>query len=205
MNINRLYSPLSLLLMMALVHCSFGLAQTEQIISIAALPENTEAFIALRDEFASTPEGGAAVFVIALNVYAQDPDLGLEMLTIAIDSEWLVDNINAGYKGKAPSSADIQRFEERIRARPYVAHSYIWGTSPENAYEIPDGPLAIGIRIQDGDVENETARIFVFSSGADSPRPIRLDLASNGYWKANSWSSLLSGIVEPKANSEDEL
>jgi len=198
-------NPFFRFLLLSIIMIGFASAQSEQIIAVEALPATADAFIELRNDLATTPHGGAVVFVVALNVYAQDPDLGLAMLTIAMDSEWLVDNINAGYKGKSPNNADIQRFEERIGARPYVARSYIRGTSPENAYMIPEGPLAFGIKEQAGDVEAETARIFVYSSGADSPRPIRVDLASNGYWKANSWSSLLSNIREPVEENNDEL
>ena len=138
------------------------MAMKEQTFEVPAIPDSIEAFLALRDGLASTPHGGAVVYVVTLNVYAEDESLGQEALTIAVDRGELTDGPK-GYKGKQLSNRWLQALRERIRGRPYVARSYIQGTSPEGKYALPAAPLQVAIREQPNDVKDETAKVFVHS------------------------------------------
>ncbi|MCA9605079.1 MAG: hypothetical protein KC619_05770 [Myxococcales bacterium] len=176
----------------------------ESAITIPSLPETVEAFVALRDELARTPHGGAAMFVVAIEAFTRGADLGLACFTIAIDASELV----AGdvYKGRAPRRMTIDDLRQRIGAKPYVARSYFAGTSPEEAYRLPDGPLQVRIRHQERDpLGPERAKLFVHSTGADSPRPIVLVRNDRGLWKAKSWSSLEVGVRPPVEVVVDDL
>jgi hypothetical protein len=173
-------------------------------ITLASVPQNTSEFLALRDQLASTPQGGAAVFVAALLVYASDTRLGLQCLTIAIDLSRLQDG-SAGIKGKEPTKRDQQSFRDYVGSRPYLARSYVQGTSPENGYELAPPPLRVRIKDQPGDLQPDKARVFVYCTGADSPRPIRLSRNASGTWKASEWSSLLVGIRPPASSVVDDI
>lgn len=180
------------------------MAMKEQTFEVPAIPDSIEAFLALRDGLASTPHGGAVVYVVALNVYAEDESLGQEALTIAVDRGELTDGPK-GYKGKQLSNRWLQALRERIRGRPYVARSYIQGTSPEGKYALPAAPLQVAIREQPNDVKDETAKVFVHSTGADSPRPLVLVKNNRGLWKTKTASSLETGVRPPVEVVDDDF
>ena len=183
----------------------------ETSVRIDKMPATAEEFIALRDEKATTPEGGAAVFVVALLKYAEDEKLGQDFLTIAIDQKWLMDK-NDGYKGKAPGVRYMQALKMRIHDKPYVARSYVQGTSPDNGYELKF-PITIKILEQDGDKaanakrksENGLYKLFVYSTGADRPRPIEVNQNDKGLWKAYNWGSLEAGVRPPVETTSDDI
>lgn len=169
------------------------------------LPGSVDQFLAQRDALAVTPEGGAAVYVVAQAVYAQDPALGLQLLTIATDRSQLSADAK-GYKGQSLSNMEQQNLRMRIGAKPYLARSYFLGTSPENRYTLPAGDLEVAIRQQPIDpVKDDGTKLFVHCSGADSPRPIVLAKNNRGVWKAKSWSSLQVGIRPPVEAVDDDL
>ena len=82
----------------------------------------------------------------------------------------------------------------------YVPRSYFLGASPANDYT-PQTPYTI--RVFDGPYSYNTqgmAKLFLQSSGADSPRPIELRLAKDGRWYL--WEQyLLSGIRIPESSN----
>ena len=86
---------------------------TEHTVEIPALPTSVEEYISLRNDTATTPLGGAAMYVVALVLYAQDEALGLSCLTIAMDGSELSDG--DAYKGKSPSR---QRLRDQRRHLP---------------------------------------------------------------------------------------
>jgi hypothetical protein len=176
----------------------------ELTLDVPGLPDSLEAFLALRDQLATTVHGGAVMFVVAQAVYADDEELGRQLLTIAVDRGVLYDGPK-GYKGKQLSNMELQAFRERIRGKPYVARSYFQGTSPENGYALPAGGLQVNVREQPRDVEAERGKVFVHSTGADSPRPIVLLKNNRGLWKAKTWSSLQVGVRPPVEVVDDDF
>lgn len=182
------------------------MAHQELEVEVGEIPTDVEGFLAIRDRLATTPEGGAAVFALALVCLTRDEDLGRAALTIAIDRSQLSEGTK-GYKGFQPSNRELQAFKERIAGKPHVALSYLAGTSPETGYALPSGPLKVRIRNQGMAHERteDTAKLFVHSTGADSPRPIALVKNNRGLWKAKGWSSLTVGVRAPVEVIDDDL
>ncbi|MGE0709748.1 MAG: hypothetical protein AB7N76_21995 [Planctomycetota bacterium] len=172
-------------------------------VEVPKLPASVEEFTAWRDQVATTPEGGMAVYVVALAVYAKDQELGLKLLTIAIDQHFLVPSAQ-GVGGKAPQAISVQAWRDRIKPKPYIARSYFAGTSVDGGYALPQGPLEIEYT-EVRDEGGERAKVFVVSSGADSARPITLQKNNRGVWKAWEWSSLEVGVRPPKVTKDDDL
>jgi Domain of unknown function (DUF6935) len=154
--------------------------------------------------------GGAAAFVVAALVYADDPELGLACLTIALaDSERHESDDPGNYRGLLPSHLDRQAFAERWgrEDRQHVPRSYVQGTSPDDGYALPAEPLTILVLRQASDQElspEDGLRLFVTCSGAASPRPLRLVRDPRGRWKVKEWSSLMVGVELPAAGVDPE-
>lgn len=179
---------------------------TQLTVEIGHLPQSIEEFVALRDRIADTPQGGAAVLVVALLVYAGDQVLGDQALTVAIDQEQLQEAAD-GYRGWQLRRRPMQLIERQILDSPHIPRSYVLGTSPESGYQLPAPPLQIECRSgpYSGDVEDGTYRVFVTSSGAPSARPVTLHRNQRGFWKAYEWSSLLLGVRPPSVPEPDDL
>lgn len=175
-------------------------ALTDSSVELPSLPRSTDEFLALRDQVAGSPRGGAAMFVAAMIIYTQDEQLGRECLTIAVDQGQLSDG-GAGYKGKQLSNRSLQSIKSNLGSKPYIARSYVEGATPDNGYALPQGPLTI--RFQREDETDGQAKVFVYSSGADNPRPITLKVNDKGAWKAWEWSSLEVGVRPPVVAQDD--
>jgi len=177
-----------------------------QSISIQVLPSSIDEFVALRDTMSHTPQGGAAMMIVALYAYTQGEALGHPCLAVAVDHSRLEEGPN-GYKGWQLRTVDRRRVQQQITGRAYVVHSYIQGTSPENGYRLPAPPyvLELSSNPYSGDVESGTYKVFVASSGAASPRPVTLKRDARGIWKAYEWSSLLVGVAAPAAQEGNDL
>jgi hypothetical protein len=175
-------------------------------VQIPLLPVSVEQFLDLRDRIAATPEGGAAAMVVALLAYAEGKQLGQECLACAVARSRLVDGAQ-GYKGRQLSNASLQRIDAQIRGRDYLLRSYVSGTTPENGYLLSSPPYTIEClrNPHSGDPASGKCKVFVVSSGADSPRPVTLAVNENGIWKAMEWSSLIVGVRPPNEDAHDEL
>jgi hypothetical protein len=175
-------------------------------VQIPSLPTSIEEFLDLRDRVATTPEGGAATMVVALLAYAETEGLGQECLACAVGSSRLVDGAQ-GYRGRQLSNASLQRIRTQLRGRDYLLRSYVGGTEPEDGYQLGSPPYWIEClrNPHSGDPASGRCKVFVASSGADSPRPVTVALNENGIWKAMEWSSLVVGVRPPIEDTHDEL
>lgn len=89
-------------------------------------------------------------------------------------------------------------FKQQIESSPYIVRSYFAGATPENGYALDPNNLEITItRVDPGD---GYTKIFVQSSGADSPRPITLKLNDSGLWQVDEFSSIYAGVRSPKGS-----
>eukprot|EP00889_Picochlorum_renovo_P000336 jgi/Picre1/27366/NNA_000333.t1 len=86
------------------------------------MPENLDEFIENQETAATTPQGGALIFIQALIEYSKGTDLGKEFMTHAIFEDDLV--------GGDLSRADRYRL---ARVHEFMARAYVDGTSPEPA------------------------------------------------------------------------
>lgn len=150
--------------------------------TFAALPANAEELKALPEAVLETPFQAAALTVAALCRYGENAEETLEMIRFL--------------KGPNPLSVyETQFLRDRLGGKDYVPRSFFEGASPDNAYT-PDMPYAVTVEedpytyAQDG-----YAKLLIRSSGADSPRPVRL-VQQNGKWYL--WENmLLSDIRKP--------
>lgn len=175
-------------------------------IQIDALPKSIDEFVALRSQIADTPEGGAAMMVVALLACAEDEQLGQQCLTVAVDRGRLQEGPK-GYKGWQLRNTDLQRIQRQLSGRAYLPKSYIQGATPGNGYQLSDPPYTLNFsgNPYSGDASTGTYKTFVASSGADSPRPVTLKRNDKGIWKASEWSSLIVGVRAPEQNVSDDL
>lgn len=172
----------------------------EKIIEIASLPTTPEKLKELRDQVATTPLGGAAMFVVSMLTYAKDPKLGSQFFAEVIDSKSLeASKADDSYGGFRPSGTDWGLLKQLLKDKPYTASCYVQGTSPEGKYALPSGSIKIRITTNQFSVINDTTiKVFVACSGADTARPITVKLDAAGLWKATEWSSLYVAIRAPK-------
>jgi hypothetical protein len=175
-------------------------------IQIDNWPESVQEFLALRDRVARTPQGGAAMMVVALFTYTQDEDLGRQCLPIAVDRGSLTEGA-AGYKGWQLRTRDIRQIGQQIAQQPYIAQSYVGGVRPETGYQLPAPPYTFEFEDNphSGDPQEGTYKAFIRCAGADSPRPVTVRRNNRGIWKAREWSSVIVGIMEPSTMVEDDL
>lgn len=177
----------------------------EHQIAIGPLPATIDDYLAMRDRVARTPEGGAAAFAIALACYARDPAQGLPFVTVAIAMD-LLDDDPAGYKGRRPRRAILQNLKDRLGGKAHIARSYVQGTRFEDGYALPPGDLVVRVKQQRDSLQGaDRAKLFVYSTGADTPRPVALARNDKGLWKATEWSSLEVGIRAPATDRSDDL
>jgi hypothetical protein len=174
-------------------------------IIVEKFPITTDEFVAIRDKIAISPEGGAAVFALALAVYGSDQELGLACLTISADKSRLT-NGNA-YKGFTIIASDLSLLKMQLDKALYIGNSYVQGTSAANGYTLPSGSLKYDISENpySGDKASGRYKVFVRCTGADTPRPISLQVNDKGLWKAIEWSSLIVGIKAPPKKESDDL
>ncbi len=177
----------------------------DHTIAIGAMPTTIDEYLAMRDRVARTPEGGAAAFAIALHCYARDPAVGLPYVTVAIAMD-LLDDDPGGYKGRRPRRAILQNLKDRLHGKAHIARSYVQGTRFEDGYALPAGDVVVRVKQQrDSLPAADKAKMFVYSTGADTPRPVSLARNDKGLWKATEWSSLEVGIRAPAAARSDDL
>lgn len=151
------------------------------------LPDTLEEFTALPQARLATPFDTAALTVLALCFYPKDKDLSLAMLNYL--------------RGPRPLSGYDQQFiRDRFMDKDYVPRSYFVGAVPGNDY-LPSEPYTIRISENPYSYSDENyAKLYISSGGADSPRYVQLRLAKDGKWYL--WEQfLLSGIREPESQN----
>src|SRR5690606_32091358 len=111
-----------------------------------------------------SPEGGAAVLLIAAIQYTENPELGRHWMIIATDKKWLSrSNQSRAYKEfDLGSSANFSLTQ--TEGKKYIPYSYIKGSSAANGYQPGNTPWQIAIeRSTDGG--DGTVKVYVQSSG----------------------------------------
>jgi len=174
-------------------------------IQIDFLPENEEQFLNLRNSIATTAEGGAAAFIIALKLLTMSNILGAKALILQMDKSQLQVDEHS-YMGYQIPYKHWKLFETQLNANYYIPNSYILGSSPANRYQI-ELPYVIEFEFQKyaeiSDIQKK--KIFVKTSGSESIRPIVLKQNDKGIWKAFEWSSLLAKIIPPQIPPPDHI
>lgn len=152
-----------------------------------SIPATLESFNDLAEANMNTPHGTAALTVLALCVYPKDRELSLNMLNTL--------------RGPRPlSPMDKQFIRDRFMDKDYVPRSYFKGATPANDYT-PDTPYSITVEENPYSYSEENmAKLFISSGGADSPRNLTLRLAKDNKWYL--WEQyLLADIKAPESSN----
>ncbi len=154
-------------------------------VTLESLPANLEELQAMPGADLTDEYTVAALAVAVLCNYENDPDETYRMMDFL--------------RGPQPMNGiDKQFIRDRLKDRGYIIRSYLKGTSPDNNYT-PAKPYVVEISENSYSRDEEGyVKLFLKSSGADSPRPITLrKKASTGQWFV--WQiSILTDIRKPK-------
>ncbi len=173
------------------------------IINLNKIPDNIDEFVTMRNELATTPEGGAAIFIMAMILFGKDRKFGEQAFVVALDSYNLSASQN-GYKGFVPSNS-LKFHLDRFASKPYWGHTYILGTHFEEAYKLPNELKVETSRNPSSQQSNGDIKVFVKCTGADMPRPITMRVNDKGFWKAYECSSMFVDMRAPKQVISDDI
>lgn len=177
-------------------------------VTVNRLPASVTEYEQMRNELATTPEGGAAMFLVALELYTRNPELGMQCIIMQTDRKLLQQKPGAGsYKGFQLGRSTQYRLKDQLKRYPYLPGSYFPGATPQNAYRENSAPWRFHFTTNpySGDPASGTVKLFIASAGADSPRPIKMQRNNRGVWKAKEFSSILMGIRPPASTTDDDL
>ena len=153
----------------------------------ATLPQTLAEFTALPQAAMQTPFDTAALFIAALTLYPANPNEAIAMFNFL--------------KGPQPLSPYEKQFiADRMRGKDYLPLSFMAGATPQNNY-VPTQPYTVTVAEDPYTYQEASyAKMQLQSSGADSPRPIKLRNAKDGKWYL--WEQfLLSDIRQPEASN----
>ncbi len=165
-----------------------GVTKTESF-SFDKIPATLEEMKALPQADLKSEFGTVALTILAFAAYKTNKEEGIKMLNFLSGPEPL-------------NPTDLQFINTQFMdGQGYVVNSYFEGTSPENNYT-PSAPYKFKV-IQNPysrDCINEGyVTLYVQSTGADSPRLVRLRTKkSTGEWFLNDFRALLAGVRLPK-------
>lgn len=205
---NKLAPSLVLLLLVCALPALEAQIDIRESVRFDRLPMTIEDFLVLRESHGQDPSGATALFVAALIRYSQNQADGLPMLvSILVNDNTLMQTAaaNRGYRG-FDLTANTRFLIDRILPAPWIALSYVQGTSPQQQYRLPEAPYHFRLsRNPYSQISPDEVRIFIESSGADSPRPLRLKRNAAGLWKVAEFSSLVVGVRQPATTASDDL
>lgn len=152
-----------------------------------ALPKTVEELKSLPEADLSTPFKTAALTVLALIRYAESVE----------DCHAMLEFLNGP---REMSAYDKQFLRDRLREKDYVPKSYLAGTNPQNDYT-PSQPYRISVSDQVYSYVNEGyAKLFMTSSGADTPRPIVMRQKDDKWYM---WEQFLLPDIRKPASKSD--
>lgn len=157
--------------------------------AFAKLPKDMAEFQTRYNEEGKTPEGAAKLWMEAVFLYQQGDTkpLGRKMLLE------LTKNLPKDFDLRNPAYAKMM---ERINGNPEIFRSFCAGSSPENNYKADPNNCEFTITNTREETSDSVA-VFLQSSGADAPRPIKMTKV-DGLWKAYSYSSMYLQIQPAK-------
>ncbi|GAB4404831.1 MAG: hypothetical protein OHK0053_30510 [Microscillaceae bacterium] len=165
------------------------------VIALDKLPYHIQRFKETQVQLEDSPEGAAAMFLLAMHIYRQYPIEGSKALITACGGAATKDASQASnptnrFEGRALLDVEYARIVEQLERYPNLANAYFKGATPTNAYT-PEQPFKI--EFPSKQVSESSTKVFVRTAGAASDRPIRVILV-NSKWRVEEYSSVLSGI-----------
>lgn len=176
-------------------------SMSAQTVKIKKIPKSIEEFVSMRNKIATTPEGGAAMFMLALKMYIDNPELAEKCFVAIVDRNLLREgNVYKGYK---LLNGDMSLIKNQMNNDKLIPNSYIKGATPQNHYKVKlPYTYEFSSNKYSGSIEAGDFKLFVACSGASSPRPIRMKKNNRGIWKTSNWSSVLVGIKKPPIDDD---
>lgn len=162
-----------------------GTSKSEKF-TFNALPTTLAELTALPESSLDSAYKTTALCVAALCNYANNKQAMYEMLDFLKGPE----NLNPSEK---------QFLDDRLSGKEYKSFSFFEGANKDNGYK-PSTPYTITVSSNPYSFDEENwATMYVKSSGADSPRPMKLrKKPSTGQWFIND-IQILADIVIPTA------
>ena len=160
-------------------------------VAFDSMPETLAEFTALPQAAMTTPFDTAALAVAALSAYSISKDETVAMLSYLRGPNTMT---------KPDVSFLAERMAQNNKAG-FLGASYFDGATPENEYT-PAQPYTVTVSENPYSYENQgSAKLFIKSGGADSPRPVTMRQAKDGKWYLWEYSSLLLDIRVPESTN----
>lgn len=170
-----------------------------ETVRIDVMPSDIDGYAALQKQH-NTPEGAAACFVVAMLTYENSAPLARAFFTLSLTDVNLIDGPN-GHGGRQPDVSYQDHIDMRLKRDPGMARSYVQGTSRNDNYVLPPQPYEFVFTRNPRSVESDNLiRVYLASTGADTPRPVLLLRGDDGLWRVDGASSLFVGVAAPQAN-----
>ena len=158
--------------------------EKRQTITFSSLPQNVGELQAMKEASLENPFEVCALVVAVLCRYETSVNDCIDMLNFL--------------KGPQPmSNYDKQFLRDRLNGKFYKPRSYFKGTSPENNYQ----PSGYTVEVFDNPYSYQSegyVTLWLVSSGADSPRQLKLRKKGNQWFLWENF--LLPDIRIPKAD-----
>ena len=162
-------------------------------------PTSLEEFKSLQSSVATTPEGGAALLVLAISLYGKNQELGTKAVTLSVLSK----NRQKSTKPTAVDGMDLGNGDKYLLGQldkyKMLSNGYWKGAEPSNGYTA-SLPLTVETYTNpySGEESSGKIKLFVATRGASSFRPVTMEKDSDGLWRAKEMSSLFVGMMPAK-------
>ncbi len=169
-------------------------ASADEVLTFPGLPASIDDFRA--DQVANnSPEGAAAMVVLAMLTFEQDAALGRALLAQCLIAARVVFAPTA--PGGLTPNTDTEFYIDQFTRDPNIARSYVLGASPQNGYAVPE-TLSVALSRNRLSVVSPTeVRVFVDTSGQPQPRPVYTVKGDDGLWRVDDFTSLSVGVFKP--------
>lgn len=175
-------------------------------VTLQKIPTSAEEFTQMRNQLATTPEGGAAMTVAALLAFSKDPKVGLQCLTLILDKRNVVrGNVIKGYAPLGSVMYHVNRISG-YKMWPYLGFAYLKGATSQNNYAV-SAPYTVATMRQknSGSDASGKVKVYIYCDGF-RPRPVSLHRNDKGIWKAYEMSSLFLNVTQPASMApKDDL
>jgi hypothetical protein len=185
--------PVSGLIAGEIAEADYNELKSTTLVTINRIPYSLGKFLELRELIAHTPQGAAAMMIVAMRIYQQYPELGMKCLT-ANSTTPLISASTASDSYNGERMSNTNELKRKLSDYSYLPMVYFKGASPKNGYT-PDGPpymVELSVNqysytpASDGSLR---VKLFVATQGADSPRPVTVRKIGNLYY-VTEYSSL---------------